>query len=65
MARTKTSSEVKNRWNKANYRRYTVNLRMDDDREIIDFIEQQTERKGLITNIFREGYQKIKIEGLK
>jgi hypothetical protein len=54
---------VKNRWNAANYKRYTVSLRVDEDAEIIDYINKQPERKGLITSIFRAGYEAIKNEG--
>ena len=61
--KTTTSTEVKNRWNAANYKRYTVSLRVDDDAEIIDYINSQSERKGLITQIFRLGYETIKKEG--
>lgn len=60
----KTSSEVKNRWNSANYRRYTISLKRDEDAEIIDYLEKaKAQDKKIITQIFREGYEKIKNEG--
>ena len=31
----KTSSEIKNRWNAKTYKRYTVNLRKDEDAELM------------------------------
>ena len=51
-----TSPEVKNRWIKANYRQYTVNLRYDNDQDLIDYIEPQKEPLGT-TGIFRVGLQ--------
>ena len=51
-----TSPEVKNRWIKANYRQYTVNLRYDNDQDLIDYIEQHKEQFGT-TEIFRVALQ--------
>ena len=63
MARkTTTSTEVKNRWNAKTYRRVTVNLRQEEDAEIIRFMEANRERIGA-TEIFRAGYEKLKTEG--
>lgn len=53
-----TSPEVKNRWNKANYRQYTVNLRYDEDQDLIDYIEQYKEQFGT-TEIFRQALQQL------
>lgn len=64
MARkTTTSTEVKTRWMKANYKRYQVQLRLDSDKELIDFIEANKEKHGT-TELFRMGIEKIKAEGL-
>ena len=63
MARkTTTRTEVKNRWNAKTYRRVTVNLRQEEDAEIIRFMD---DRRDLIgpTEIFRAGYEKLKTEG--
>ena len=47
-----TSSEVKKRWIDANYKSYRVNLRYDNDQELIDYMEQRKEQFGT-TEIFR------------
>ena len=47
-----TSSEVKNAWKQRNYKQYNVNLKLDTDKEIIDYIEANKERFGT-TEIFR------------
>ena len=63
MARkTTTRTEVKNRWNAKTYRRVTVNLRQEEDAEIIRFMESNREKIGP-TEIFRAGYEKLKTEG--
>ena len=63
MARkTTTSTEVKNRWNAKTYRRVTVNLRQEEDAEIIRFMEDNRD-KIWPTEIFRAGYEKLKTEG--
>lgn len=63
MARkTTTSTEVKNRWNAKTYRRVTVNLRQEEDAEIIRFMYERREKIGP-TEIFRAGYEKLKTEG--
>ena len=63
MARkTTTSTEVKNRWNAKTYRRVTVNLRKEEDAEIIRFMDYRRDKIGP-TEIFRAGYEKLKNEG--
>ena len=63
MARkTTTSTEVKIRWNAKTYRRVTVNLRQEEDAEIIRFMDERRERIGP-TDIFRAGNEKLKNEG--
>ena len=54
----KTSSEVKNRWKAKTYKVYQVNLRKDEDKELIDWIEKNRGKYG-ISNIFREGIKKL------
>ena len=62
MARkTTTSTEVKARWNAANYKRYQVYLRVDDDADLIQWIEQQKADTGT-TELFRAGLEKLKNE---
>ena len=51
-----TSSEVKKRWMDANYKSYRVNLRYDNDQDLIDYIEQRKEQFGT-TEIFRVALQ--------
>lgn len=64
MARkTTTSSEVKIRWMKANYKRYQVQLRIEDDADLIDFVNQYKDAVGT-TELFRRGLEKLKSEGL-
>ena len=63
MARkTTTSTQVKNRWNVKTYRRVTVNLRQEEDADIIRFMDDRREKIGP-TEIFRAGYEKLKNEG--
>lgn len=63
MARkTTTSTDVKNRWNAKTYRRVTVNIRQEEDAEIIRFMDENREKIGP-TEIFRAGYEKLKTEG--
>lgn len=59
----KTSSEVKSRWLKANYARYTVSLRKDTDSELISYIERRKHNGEQTTEIIREALTKLKDEG--
>lgn len=53
--KTTTSSEVKSRWIKANYRQYQINLRYDTDQKLIDFLEDKKEIDGKgATQVVRE-----------
>ena len=57
--KTHTSTEVKYRWIKANYKQYTVSFRYDTDRPLIDFVEDQKD-KGLGTSeIFKEAVESL------
>lgn len=53
-----TSSEVKQRWKQRNYKRYEINFRLDNDQEIIDYIEANKERFGT-TEIFRAAMEAL------
>lgn len=57
-----TSTEVKQRWIDNNYKRITVNLRYDTDKEIIDYIEANKERFGT-TEIFRAAMEMLMRNG--
>lgn len=53
MARkTTTSSEVKARWIAKNYQRYTLSLRYDEDKQLIDYIEAH--KADGTTELFRK-----------
>lgn len=52
------------RWMKDNYKRYQVQFRVDDDADLISFIDQHKEMYGT-TEIFRIAVDKLKNEGLK
>ena len=58
MAKTRTSSEVKQRWMAANYKKYVVSLRFDTDSKLIQFIEDNKDTIGT-TEIFREGIKAL------
>lgn len=52
--KTTTSTEVKQRWIKANYKSYHVNLRYDRDQQLIDYIESHiTDGEG-VTDVIRK-----------
>ena len=53
-----TSTEVKNAWKQRNYKQYNVNLKLDADKEIIDYIEANKERFGT-TEIFRAAMEEL------
>jgi hypothetical protein len=61
--KTTTSTEVKTRWMKANYKRYQVQFRLDTDRELIDWIDANKEKHGT-TELFRMAMEKLKAEGI-
>ena len=58
IAKTKTSSEVKARWIKANYKTYRVNLRYDTDQAIINYMEERKTKEG-VTPIIREALENL------
>lgn len=60
----KTSSEVKQRWEAQNYKKYLVRLRADEDKDLIEFIERTKSVYGT-TELFRAGLEKLKNEGLE
>lgn len=60
--KTTTSTEVKQRWIDKAYNRYTINLRKDDDAELIAFIDANKEHVGT-TELFRRGLEKLMESG--
>ena len=59
----KTSTAAKAAYNAKSYKRYQVYLRVKDDADLIDFIEQHKDTHGT-TELFRAGLEKVKNEGL-
>jgi hypothetical protein len=56
---SKTSTASKNAWNAKTYKRYTLSLRYDDDKDLIDYLEQHRTADGkgiteLIKSALRE-----------
>ena len=60
IAKTKTSTEVKQRWEAANYKKYMVRMRIDDDKKLIDFIESEKKKGKNTSDIFKAGIGKLK-----
>lgn len=48
----RTSYEVRQRWDKENLKRYVIALRVEDDAELIDYIESNKKKIGT-TELFR------------
>lgn len=60
MARkTTTSTEVKTRWKQKAYQQYNVNLRKDDDKELIEYVERKKAEGYNTTEVFREALENI------
>lgn len=59
--KTTTSSEVKQRWEAAAYKKYIVRLRVEDDSEIIDYIEKHKEIGT--TELFRRAIEELMSKG--
>lgn len=51
-------------WESKTYKKYLVRLRADEDRELIEFIEQNKDSYGT-TELFRAGLEKLKSEQRK
>lgn len=65
MARkTTTSTEVKQRWIDKTYKQYRISLRLEDDAELIEFVENAKQHNIGVTEIFRTGIETMKNEGL-
>ena len=57
---SKTSTEVKARYNEKTYKQYTFSLRKDTDIEIIDYIESQKAQGLSAADIIRQLYSLAK-----
>lgn len=51
----KTSSSVKNAWNAKTYKRYTVNLRKDEDESYIKQVEDHKQNGVEVSELFKAG----------
>lgn len=51
----KTSSSVKNAWNAKTYKRYTVNLRKDEDERYIKQVEDHKKNGVEVSELFKAG----------
>ena len=60
MAKTITSTEVKNAWKQRNYKQYNVSLRFDTDKDLIEFVEEKKRSGENTTDIFRQAIKKLK-----
>lgn len=58
------TTKQKNEWNAKTYKRYTLLLRHEEDKEYIDFIENAKEKKIPLAEIVKEGIDKLKFEGI-
>lgn len=52
--KTFTSTEVKARYNKKTYKRYSVNLRIEEDADLIELIEKEQSAGVSTTEAFRK-----------
>lgn len=60
----KTSSEVKQRWNEKTYRRLTLYLRKEDDKEYIEYLDKRRSETGeSLAEIIKEALDLLMAEG--
>jgi hypothetical protein len=56
----RTSSEVKNRWMAKVYKRYTLYLRKEDDKEYIAYLDKRRSETGeSLADIVKEGLDEL------
>lgn len=60
----RTSYEVRRRWDQEHHKIYSIRLRLNEDAELIEFIESNKGSVGT-SQLFREAIAKLKNEGLK
>lgn len=58
--KTTTSTEVKQRWEAKAYKKYMIRLRLDTDKDLIEYIEQKKQNGVQITELVREGLEQLK-----
>lgn len=58
----RTSYEVRQRWDKENFKRYVISLRLKEDAELIEYIEAHKSETGT-TELFRVALQNTINEG--
>ena len=58
----RTSYEIRQRWDKENLKRYVVSLRINDDADLINYIEQKKKEVGT-TELFRQALKRQIQEG--
>lgn len=64
MARkTITSTEVKQRWENSVYQKYMIRFRVEEDTELIAFIDENKEAIGT-TELFRRALSKLMKDGI-
>ena len=56
-----TNFAASKKWNKENYKTYTISLRKDRDAEIIEYIENEKKSGKSITELFREIFDVFKM----
>ncbi len=60
----KTSSEVKNRWNEKTYKRLSLFLRKEEDKEYIDYLENRRAETGeSLAEIIKEALDLLMAQG--
>ena len=57
--KTTTSTEVKYRWIKANYKQYMVSFRYDCDKKLIEFVEALKKQGRGTSEIFKEAVETL------
>ena len=61
--KTTTSTEVKQRWEAATYKRYVVRLRQDTQADLIELVESLKEAGCGTSEIFADALELLKTEG--
>lgn len=61
-ASERTSYEVRQRWDRENLKRYVIALRVEDDADLIEYIEEHKKELGT-TEIFRSALKHQLNEG--
>ena len=60
---SKTSSEVKNRWDAKTYKKYTLLIRKDEDKVYIDYIDERRKDGESLAEIIKEALDLLMAEG--